>query len=64
MTAAAQRLLNLRIPALRYRKERMPTIQSDGTALTLQGAGTYIVSGSCRDGSITVKKEPPTLPWS
>ena len=28
----------------------------DGTALTLQGAGTYIVSGSCRDGSITVKK--------
>lgn len=28
----------------------------DGTALTIEGGGTYIVSGSCPDGSITVKK--------
>ncbi|MGN0660928.1 MAG: carbohydrate-binding domain-containing protein [Oscillospiraceae bacterium] len=28
----------------------------DGTALTINGAGTYLVSGSCSDGSITVKK--------
>lgn len=28
----------------------------DGTALTIEAAGTYIVSGSCRNGSITVKK--------
>ena len=28
----------------------------DGTALTINGAGTYVVSGSCDDGSITVKK--------
>ena len=27
-----------------------------GTALTLSGEGTYYVSGSCADGSITVKK--------
>lgn len=30
--------------------------QIKGTALTIQGAGTYLVSGSCSDGSITVKK--------
>lgn len=28
----------------------------DGTALTITGAGTYVVSGSCADGSIQVKK--------
>lgn len=28
----------------------------DGTALTIDAAGTYIVSGSCQSGSITVKK--------
>ena len=28
----------------------------DGTELTINGAGTYIVSGSCSDGSIKVKK--------
>ena len=28
----------------------------DGTALTIKGGGTYVVSGSCSDGSITVKK--------
>ncbi|MCR4724767.1 MAG: carbohydrate-binding domain-containing protein [Clostridia bacterium] len=28
----------------------------DGTALTINGSGTYVVSGSCSDGSITVKK--------
>lgn len=27
-----------------------------GTALTIEAAGTYIVSGSCQSGSITVKK--------
>ena len=27
-----------------------------GTALTINEAGTYTVSGSCADGSITVKK--------
>ena len=30
--------------------------KAEGTALTINGAGTYIVSGSCADGSITVKK--------
>lgn len=28
----------------------------DGTSLTIEAAGTYIVSGSCQNGSITVKK--------
>lgn len=28
----------------------------DGTALTIEAAGIYIVSGSCQSGSITVKK--------
>ncbi|MBR1811436.1 MAG: carbohydrate-binding domain-containing protein [Clostridia bacterium] len=28
----------------------------DGTALTINGSGTYIVSGSCADGSIKIKK--------
>ena len=28
----------------------------EGTALTLDGAGTYVVSGSCNDGSIKIKK--------
>lgn len=28
----------------------------DGTTLTIEAAGTYIVSGSCHSGSITVKK--------
>ena len=28
-----------------------------GTALTIQEAGSYVVTGSCADGSITVKKE-------
>ena len=28
----------------------------NGTALSISGEGTYIVSGSCKDGSITVKK--------
>ena len=27
-----------------------------GTALTIQGAGTYLVSGNCSDGSIKIKK--------
>lgn len=31
--------------------------KTDGTALTINGSGTYIVSGSCSDGSISVKKE-------
>lgn len=29
---------------------------TDGTALTINGSGTYIVSGSCSDGSIKIKK--------
>ena len=29
----------------------------DGTALTIQSAGTYVVTGSCSDGNVTVKKE-------
>lgn len=28
----------------------------EGTALTIQGSGTYVVSGSAKNGSITVKK--------
>ena len=28
----------------------------EGTALTISGAGTYVVRGTCSDGSITVKK--------
>ena len=28
----------------------------EGTALTIQSAGTYILTGSCADGSVTVKK--------
>ena len=28
----------------------------DGTALTIDGAGAYVVTGSCADGAITVKK--------
>lgn len=28
----------------------------DGTALTITSSGTYIVSGSCADGSIKVKR--------
>ena len=28
----------------------------EGTALTINGSGVYVVSGSCSDGSITVKK--------
>lgn len=28
----------------------------EGTSLTLDGAGTYVVSGSCNDGSIKIKK--------
>lgn len=28
----------------------------DGTALTIEAAGTYIVSGSCQNGAITVRK--------
>jgi len=28
----------------------------EGTALSIKGAGTYVVQGSCSDGSITVKK--------
>ena len=28
----------------------------DGTALTISAAGTYVLSGSCADGSVTVKK--------
>ncbi len=30
--------------------------KSDDTALTINGAGTYVVSGSCADGSIKIKK--------
>ena len=30
---------------------------TDGNSLTINGSGTYIVSGSCSDGSISVKKE-------
>ena len=28
----------------------------DGTDLTIQSSGTYLVSGSCADGSIKIKK--------
>lgn len=28
----------------------------EGTSLSIKGAGTYIVSGSCKNGSIKVKK--------
>lgn len=28
----------------------------DGTELTINAAGTYVLSGSCADGSVTVKK--------
>ena len=30
--------------------------KTEGTALTINGAGTYVVQGKCADGSITVKK--------
>ena len=30
--------------------------QINGTALTISGGGTYVLSGSCADGSVTVKK--------
>lgn len=30
--------------------------QIKGTALTIDGAGTYVLSGMCADGSVTVKK--------
>ncbi len=30
--------------------------QIKGTALTIQGAGTYLVSGRCSDGPIKIKK--------
>ena len=30
--------------------------QIKGTALTIDGAGTYVLSGTCADGSVTVKK--------
>ena len=30
--------------------------KTDGTELTINGSGTYIVSGSCSDGSIKIKK--------
>lgn len=33
----------------------------DGTALTINGAGVYAVSGSCADGSITIKKGTPCV---
>ena len=29
----------------------------DGTALSITAAGTYVLSGACADGSVTVKKE-------
>lgn len=29
----------------------------DGTAVSITGAGTYVLSGACVDGSVTVKKE-------
>ena len=31
-------------------------VEIDGTALTIQGSGTYLLSGTCADGSIKVKK--------
>ncbi len=30
--------------------------ETDGTTLTITAAGTYLLSGSCTDGSVTVKK--------
>lgn len=30
--------------------------QINGTALTISGGGTYVLNGSCADGSVTVKK--------
>lgn len=30
--------------------------QINGTTLTIDGAGTYVLSGTCADGSVTVKK--------
>lgn len=31
-------------------------VEVDGTALTITDAGTYVLSGSCTDGSVTVEK--------
>lgn len=31
-------------------------VEIDGTALTITDAGTYVLSGSCTDGSVTVEK--------
>ena len=31
-------------------------VEIDGTALTITDAGTYVLSGSCADGSVTVEK--------
>ena len=31
-------------------------LKIDGTGLTITGAGTYVLSGSCADGSVKVKK--------
>ncbi len=31
-------------------------LEMDGTALTITGAGTYVLSGSCANGSVKVKK--------
>ena len=32
------------------------SFETDGTALTITGAGAYVLSGSCADGSVKVKK--------
>ena len=31
----------------------------DGTTLTIDGAGAYVVTGACADGSIQIKRAPP-----
>ena len=32
------------------------SFETDGTALTITGAGAYVLTGSCADGSVKVKK--------
>lgn len=42
--------------AISVSDEEASGYKMDGTALTIQSAGTYVLTGSCSDGSVTVKK--------
>ncbi len=42
--------------AISVEEETYTGYQIEGTDLTVNGSGTYVLSGSCSDGSVTVKK--------